>query len=853
MKGYKAASRIFCLASLAVFALAASGPRSAEMGPGGAPAQAPDLVVTINDAQRFQRIDGFGVNANSASWDGGRLAPALDVLQDTAGVNIWRVIVEEADWEADNDNDDPGTYNWDYYNQLYEDGEFPGLWALIEHLNQRDAGVVMLNVMGRVPFWMGRDVIEEAAEDEWAEMIASMVYYGRTVKGLEFRLLSPTNEIDIGAPEGPRVAPAQYVRLLNKLLTRLDALGLNDIELVPPDIALVDQAPNYLAPLFADAALMARVRHLSFHDYGGRSGDVPNLIAQSPYPDRTFWMTEFSAGCPGCDAGQRPQDPWNFGFSTADLLLRHLEQGASAAIVYEGYDSYYDHHNAFGYWGLMSYNEGDRTYAPTKRLYLVAQIFRFVRPGMVRIGTSGAGDQLQLLAFTDPQTGELVMVGRNPTGVPLSLQLNLPGPPAPSSFEHYRTSLDENLVRLPDVTSQGNVLSVNVPGLSVFTLRGGAAQPPPDTQPPSVTMTAPPACSTVSGTAVAVAASASDNVGVTQVQFTLDGQPLGAPDTAAPYAISWDSTTVANGAHKLGATARDAVGNLGTAEPVCVAVANGGAPSDTEPPTVRLTAPQNGATVSGPAVTIAADAADNVGVASVQFLLDGEPLGAPDTSAPFELSWDSTSVSNGTHTLAARARDAAGNTGTSPAVMIMVLNQPAQQTLLVGHDQIEATVDQNPPGMAEAFRFEATCGGTANTLSIYLDATSEAARVVVGLFADGEGGAGALLSQATIDAPRAGAWNSVPIPAARIAEGGVYWIGVLGPVDTGTVRFRDREGGGPAQTSFETSLTRMPAVWAAGKQWASAPISAYVSGVCRGQAGNLRLFLPLMNLPTTAR
>ena len=87
----------------------------------------------------------------------------------------------------------------------------------------------------------------------------------------------------------------------------------------------------------------------------------------------------------------------------------------------------------------------------------------------------------------------------------------------------------------------------------------------------------------------------------------------------------------------------------------------GTAPSDTTPPTVSITAPASGATVSGTAVTVAATASDNVGVAGVQFKLDGANLGAEDTASPYSVTWNSTTATNGSHTLTAVARDAAGN------------------------------------------------------------------------------------------------------------------------------------------------------------------------------------------------
>ena len=95
---------------------------------------------------------------------------------------------------------------------------------------------------------------------------------------------------------------------------------------------------------------------------------------------------------------------------------------------------------------------------------------------------------------------------------------------------------------------------------------------------------------------------------------------------------------------------------------------------DASPPAVSVTSPAGGATVSG-TVTVTGSASDNVGVAGVQFLLDGANLGAEDTSAPYSVSWNTATASNGSHTLTARARDAAGNQTTSTVVTVTVSNQ----------------------------------------------------------------------------------------------------------------------------------------------------------------------------------
>jgi glucose/arabinose dehydrogenase len=117
--------------------------------------------------------------------------------------------------------------------------------------------------------------------------------------------------------------------------------------------------------------------------------------------------------------------------------------------------------------------------------------------------------------------------------------------------------------------------------------------------------------------------------------------------------------------------------------------------ADTTPPTVSLTAPSAGATISG-TVAVVANASDNVGVAGVQFALDGANLGAEDTTSPHSISWDTTTAANGSHSITARARDAAGNTTTSSAVVVTVSNGTGP-----------------PPGLAAGYAFDEGAGTTA--------------------------------------------------------------------------------------------------------------------------------------------
>ena len=99
-------------------------------------------------------------------------------------------------------------------------------------------------------------------------------------------------------------------------------------------------------------------------------------------------------------------------------------------------------------------------------------------------------------------------------------------------------------------------------------------------------------------------------------------------------------------------------------------------PPDTTPPVVNLTSPAPGATVFNQ-VSVSAVASDNVGIAGVQFLLDGASLGAEVTMSPYSVVWDTTSAATGSHSLQAVARDFAGNTAASTPVSVTVTRAAA--------------------------------------------------------------------------------------------------------------------------------------------------------------------------------
>ena len=158
---------------------------------------------------------------------------------------------------------------------------------------------------------------------------------------------------------------------------------------------------------------------------------------------------------------------------------------------------------------------------------------------------------------------------------------------------------------------------------------------------------------------------------------------------------------------------------------------------------------------------------------------------------------------------------------------------PPPPPVLLGDQAVESVVDSNTSGSAEAFPANASAAGTVGKLSLYLDSTSTATTLIVGLYGDSGGGhPGALIAQGNSSQLQAGAWNSIAIPGAIVAAGTRYWIAILSPQNaSGTLRFRDGPGaaGCTSETSAQTNLTALPLTWVTGTVWASCPLSAYGS------------------------
>lgn len=209
--------------------------------------------------------------------------------------------------------------------------------------------------------------------------------------------------------------------------------------------------------------------------------------------------------------------------------------------------------------------------------------------------------------------------------------------------------------RIDDVRIADHALTQAQIQTDMTTPLGGTTPPPPDTTPPTVGVTPP---ASILSKTVNLAATASDNIGVVGVKFLLDANTtIGAEDTTSPYGVSWNTTTVSNGAHTITAQARDAAGNITTSTAAAVVV-------DNQAPTGTIVINGGASATNSTAVTLALTAADAVtSVTQMRFSNNGTSFSTAEAFASSK-TWTLSSGA-GTKTVYVQFSDAAGNWSTA--------------------------------------------------------------------------------------------------------------------------------------------------------------------------------------------
>ncbi|HTN07354.1 hypothetical protein [Agriterribacter sp.] len=439
--------------------------------------------TTIDGSKKYQTIRGLGVNVNPQSWRDNpeSVKKVLDSLITGMGCTSFRLMFDDSDWEGVNDNNDPNSYNWIYYDSVYSAPRFTCVWNTIQYLNSKGITDITLSPVGATAGWMGGTKLNSGVEQEYAEMMASMVNYGqkRRSPAIHFSMLSPINETGCFGIEAPIMTTNQLGAIFSNIATQLINDGITGVTLIGPD----DCYNSFnIHALIASPVTMSKIKYFGGHQYGNstsRSEELLYAVKNSAYPDREVIMTEANAVCNGCDDGTYNSD---YGFSNYagpayKYVLQHLNVGVSGVQLWEGYDSRWRHHHpnrdlAWSMWGVFAVKDTAHPHVYTKRThyYVFKQLFNFVKPGFKRIDISTTLPGMTVSAFHDPVNGSIVITGKNDSNSAQTIEGILKNSSTVSSLKYYYTDSSNNFSQGPNVTVANQTFSKLIPASCVFTL-----------------------------------------------------------------------------------------------------------------------------------------------------------------------------------------------------------------------------------------------------------------------------------------------------------------------------------------------------------------------------------------------
>jgi glucuronoarabinoxylan endo-1,4-beta-xylanase len=386
-------------------------------------------TAVVDYADVRQRIDGFGA---SSAWNSTWSSAEADLFFSTGSNGIGlsllrsRITPEGTTWETGlmQMAQDRGARVW----------STP--WS--PPVAYKDSGTVN----------GGNFVSSNANYQNYASQLANYVANMRTSSGVNLHALSIQNEPDASVDYESCVwTPQQFHEFVPYLADALETRGVGSTKIMLPEgmhweFSKAVDAMN-------DPATARHVGILGGHNYGSSAAPVTQFGTPIPKP---LWQTEHYID---------PQNPAANGLE----LAREIHEFMTIAGA-----------NAYHYWWLRSSGTGslagDNTAAPAKRLYVMGNYSKFVRPGFHRVGVTNHTTAL-ITAYKDPEDDNFVIVAANPTGWPVTQTFDLTSCPAVTSLNQWVTSGGLSLASQPPVSVAGASFTYELPAYSVVTFSPG--------------------------------------------------------------------------------------------------------------------------------------------------------------------------------------------------------------------------------------------------------------------------------------------------------------------------------------------------------------------------------------------
>lgn len=416
------------------------------------------VVIRIDAQAEAQTIEGFGAAGawwaqDVGGWENEKRSLVADLLFDRekgAGLSFYRYNIGGGDGENIQDiwrrsetfEVAPGEYDWSR--------DANAMWMLRA---ARDRGVEHFVAFANSPPARmtvsglttgekdGKSNLKPEMYAEFSQYLVDIVRHLREEEDIPIGWISPINEPQWNwsyqnGQEGCHYGPDEVFGLTRVLLQTMESNQMNDVKLSLFESGEWKSSDVYIEKLAGDPQVWEALPHLSIHSYWSTRADKERFMKyfQKNHPEKSLWMSEWTEMKEGRDVG----------IDSALVMASTIHDDLTIANV-----------TSWQYWiavskyqyrdGLIYVNPLDRDILQTKRLWVLGNYSRFIRPGFVRLDTQGGNDVLQVSAYRSADNNRWVIVIINLADQPVDVQLEALNGQLPPRAERYETSDPFNL------------------------------------------------------------------------------------------------------------------------------------------------------------------------------------------------------------------------------------------------------------------------------------------------------------------------------------------------------------------------------------------------------------------------
>lgn len=386
-------------------------------------------TATVEHANVRQRIDGFGA---SSAWNSTWSAAEADLFFSTGpggiGLSLLRSRIA------------PDGTSWE--NGLMQMAQARGARSWSAPWSPPASYKTTNNVNG------GSFIGTPANYATYADHLANYVATARNTYGIQLDAVSVQNEPNYSTDYESCVWTGQQIHdFVPYLSAALAARGVGSTRILLPESA--NWEFSLAVPTMNDPATAAKVGILGGHNYGSSAAPVTQFGTPVPKP---LWETEHYIAT---------QNPAANGMELAEEIHEFMTRAEA---------------NAYHYWWLRSSGTGslagNSTATPAKRLYVMGQFSKFIRPGFHRVAV--ANDTTALVsAYQGPEAQDLVIVAANPTAWPVTQTFDLSSCPPVTSLNRWVTSDSLSLASQPPVSVVDGAFTYEIPAFTIVTFSPG--------------------------------------------------------------------------------------------------------------------------------------------------------------------------------------------------------------------------------------------------------------------------------------------------------------------------------------------------------------------------------------------